>query len=134
PEDLLAFEQALQKETARKFKGLGSVCLKPMEKAPHFRELLMNRSREFLDAKLDQSDPASVFFRYRTGDHSAEPLLGEAFSEAAPDLTTTRGGEKPDEINVLAVPPGEAGERLRMLATEVLRTVELTAATMPDDI
>ena len=32
PEDLLTFEQTLQKEVSRKFKGLGGVCLKPVEK------------------------------------------------------------------------------------------------------
>ena len=71
PEDLLAFEQTLQKEVSRKFKGLGGVCLKPLEKGGRFRELLLTRSREFLDGKLDNSDPATMFFRYRTSDGSA---------------------------------------------------------------
>ena len=133
PEDLLTFEQTLQKEVSKKFKGLGSVCLKPMEKGPHFCELLLTRSREFLDGKLDHSDPATVFFRYRTADGSAEPLIGEAFDEAAPELTT-RNGAKPAEINVLAVPPGPAGDRFRELAGKVLEMVDLTAAPLPDDI
>jgi hypothetical protein len=133
PEDLLAFEQALQKETSRKFKGLGGVCLKPVEKGPPFRELLLTRSREFLDGKLDHSDPAAVFFRYRTADGSAEPLIGEAFGEAMPDLTG-RSGVRPDEINVLAVPPGPSGDRFRELAAAVLPNVELSPAPLPDDI
>jgi serine/threonine protein kinase len=134
PEDLLAFEQALQREVGKKFKGLGSVCLKPAEKGPPFRDLLLARSREFLDAKLDHSDPAAVFFRYREADGTAEPLVGEAFGEAAPDLTATRGGEAAAEVNVLGVPPGEAGERLRALAAAVLPGVELVPAPLPDDI
>ncbi|MBA4063463.1 MAG: hypothetical protein C0501_07075 [Isosphaera sp.] len=134
PEDLLSFEQTLQREVGKKFKGLGSVCLKPVEKGPPFRDLLLARSREFLDGKLDHSDPAAVFFRYRTADGSAEPLVGEAFGEAAPDLTTTRGGEQPAEVNVFGVPPGEAGDKLRALAAAVLPGVELTPAPLPDDI
>ena len=133
PEDLLAFEQALQKEVSRKFKGLGGVCLKPVEKGGRFRELLLTRSREFLDGKLDNSDPATVFFRYRTADGSAEPLIGEAFSEATPDLTT-RSGSKPNEITILAVPPGTAGDRFRELAAIVLPDIEMVAAPLPDDI
>jgi serine/threonine protein kinase len=133
PEDLLTFEQTLQKEISKKFKGLGSVCLKPMEKGPRFRDLLMTRSREFLDAKLDHSDPATVFFRYRTADGTAEPLIAEAFEEATPDMTT-RSGAQPQEINVLAVPPGPAGDRFRELAGTVLASVDLTAAPLPDDI
>jgi len=133
PEDLLAFEQTLQKEVSRKFKGLGGVCLKPLEKGGRFRDLLLARSREFLDGKLDNSDPATMFFRYRTADSSAEPLIGEAFGEATPDLTS-RSGSRPDEITILAVPPGSAGDRLRELAATVLPDIELTAAPLPDDI
>jgi len=133
PEDLLAFEQALQKDVTKKFRGLWSVCLKPVEKGPHFRELLLKRSRDFLDGKLDHSDPATVFFRYRPDDRLAEPLLGEAFDEATPDLTTL-SGTKPYEINVLGLPPGPAGDRFRELASMVLPNGELTAAPLPDDI
>src|SRR5262249_15635923 len=96
PEDLLAFEPRLQQEVTKKFRGRGSVCLKPTEKGAPFRELLLARSREFLDAKLDHSDPAAVFFRYRTAAHTAQPLLAEAFDEAAPELVI-KGGAKPEE-------------------------------------
>ena len=134
PEDLLAFEQGFQKEIAKKFNGLGSVCLKPLEKGPLFREMLLARSREFLDSKLDHSDPAAIFFRYRTADGSAEPLIGEAFDEAAPDLKPPKGDEQPFEINVLAVPPGPAGDLFRSMAAKVLPSVDLASAPLPGDI
>lgn len=133
PEDLLAFEQQLQKEVAKKFRGLGSVCLKPAEKGPAFRELLLARSREFLDGKLDHSDPATVFFRYRATDSSAQPLIGEAFDESVPELTGT-GGEKPYEIALVAVPPGPTGDRLQALTAQTLPHAELIPAPLPDDI
>ena len=133
PEDLLAFEQALQKEVSRKFKGLGGVCLKPVEKGGRFRDLLLTRSREFLDGKLDHSDPATMFFRYRTADNSAEPLIAEAFDEATPELTT-RNGSQPDENIILAVPPGPSGDRFRELAGTVLPDAQLIVAPLPDDI
>jgi hypothetical protein len=134
PEDLLAFEQALQKEIKRKFRGLGSVCLKPLDKGPRFRELLLERSREFLDTKFDHSDPAEVFFRYRTDDASTGPLIGASFGLAAPALTSTRDAEPPHEINLLAVPPGPAGDRFRELAEQLLPGANLVPAPLPDDI
>ena len=134
PQDLLDFEQRLQKEITRQFRGLGSVCLKPVEKGPHFRELLLTRCREFLDQRLDHSDPATAFFRFRTDDHSAEPLIGEAFEEAAPELRLPPGQEQPYEFNILAAPPGETGDRLRLLTARVLPNTDLTAAPVPDDI
>ena len=133
PEDLLAFEQSLQKDVSRKFKGLGGVCLKPLEKGGRFRDMLLSRSREFLDGKLDQSDPATIFFRYRTADGSAEPLIGEAYGEAAPEVIT-RSGAMPHEVTLLGVPPGSSGDRFRELASTVLPDIEITAAPLPDDI
>ena len=133
PEDLLAFDKALQKDITRKFRGLGNVCLKPVEKGPPFRELLLKKAREFLDAKLDHSDPAEVFFRSRTQTGTAEALLAEAFDAATPDLTPL-GGTRPYEMVVLGVPPGPDGDRLAALARTAMPDVELTAAALPDDI
>jgi hypothetical protein len=132
PEDLLAFDQALQKDITRKFRGLGSVCLKPAEKGAPFRELLLKRARSFLDAKLDHSDPAAAFFRSRTQSGTAEPLLAEAFDEAMPELTPV--GQRPYEMVVLGVPPGPDGDRLAATVRTVLPNLEMTAAALPDDI
>ena len=133
PEDLLAFDEALQKDITRKFRGLGNVCLKAREKGAPFRELLLKKAGAFLDAKLDHSDPAAVFFRSRTQTGTAEPLLAEAFDEATPDLTPT-GGARPYEMVVLGVPPGPDGDRLAALARTAMPNVELTATALPDDI
>src|SRR5262249_9140229 len=53
PEEILAFDQEFQSKTKRKFRGLAAVCLKPIEKGPLFREMLLTRARTFLDEKLD---------------------------------------------------------------------------------
>jgi serine/threonine protein kinase len=132
PEDLLDFDQSLQKSLHRRFRGLGSVCLKPIEKGPQFRELLLVKAREFLDTKLDHSNPATVFFRSRTQSGTAETLLSEAFEEANPILMPT--GARPYEMTVLGVPPGDDGTRLLTLTRTALPDLELTAAALPDDI
>jgi len=132
PEDLLAFDQTLQKAITRKFRGLGSVCLKPLEKGAPFRELLLTKAREFLDLRLDHSNPATVFFRARTQSGTAETLLTEAFTAAAPSLTPT--GARPYEMTVLAVPSGDDGDRLLALARTALPDAELAPAPLPEDI
>jgi hypothetical protein len=131
-QDLIAFDQSLQKSIMRKFRGIGAVCLKPLEHGPAFRELLLRKSREFLDNKLDHSNPATVFFRSRTQAGTAEALLAEAIDEAAPDLIPL--GVRPYELIVLGVPQDEDGNRLLALTRKTLPNVELTAAALPDDI
>jgi hypothetical protein len=132
PEDLLAFDQTLQKNITRKFRGLGTVCLNALEKGGPFRELLLSSSRKFLDTKLDHSDPATAFFRSRVQAGSAESLISEAFDEASPDLLPV--GERPYEMVVLAAPTGADGERLQALVKTTFPDTELTAAPLPDDI
>jgi serine/threonine protein kinase len=134
PADVLGFDQAIQQEATKKFRGLVAVCLKPAEKGPVFRDLLMTRAREFLDARLDAADPATVFFRCREGGGEADrKLIAEAFDGAKPEITGY-DGQEPDEVTILAVPPGATGDRFRALVKETLPDVEFTPAPLPDDI
>ena len=133
PADVLAFDQLLQNEVQKKFRGLVAISLKPLEKGPPFRELLLTRSREFLDAKLDAANPAAVFFRNRTGGPNDHPLIGEAYHGAEPDAFSSQG-KKADEVATLAAPPGEFGDRFRGVVKAALPHVEFTAAALPDDI
>lgn len=133
PEDVLAFDHQVQKETAKKFKGLAAVCLKPVEKGPHFRELLLTKSRAFLDEQLEAADPAGIFFRYRGDGQENHPLLGESFDKATPELTLLTG-KAPDEFMLLAVPPGETGDHFREMVREAMPGVDFTPAPLPDDI
>src|SRR5947209_2828919 len=84
PEDLLAFDQEFQRRTARKFRGLANVCLRPVDKGPKFREMLLTKAREFLNSKLDLADPAAVFLEARV--EGGPDLLAEAFDESTPEL------------------------------------------------
>lgn len=133
PEDLLAFDKAFQKSINRRFRGLGNICLKPVERGPQFRDVLLNKAREFLDARLDHSDPASMFFRARTEAGTGEALVAEAFSGAAPALIPS-GGARPYEMVVLGVPPGADGDRLVALARDAVPDAELVSAPLPEDI
>ncbi|MFM8273032.1 MAG: hypothetical protein ACKODX_11955, partial [Gemmata sp.] len=98
-----------------------------------FRELLLARSREFLDAKLDHSDPAAVFFRSRTEMGTAQALLSEAFEKAAPALVPNVV-PRPYEMVALCAPTGSDGDRLQHLAHQVLPDTDFVPAPLPDDI
>jgi serine/threonine protein kinase len=133
PSDVLAFDHELQREVSRKFRGIAAVSLKPIEKGPPFRAMLLDRARTFLDGKLDSANPADVFFRNRTGGPEDYPLIGEAFNGAAPELSGYTG-KKPDELTILAAPADENGVRLRELVATALPGIEFTGADLPDDI
>ena len=132
PDDLMSFDQAIQKEAARKFRGLVTVCLKAVKLGPAFRDLLLVKANEFLDTKLPHTDPASVFLLDRPDD-VARNQIREAYDEAQPTLVL-KGVPKRDELVTLAVPPGKAGEQFREIAREELPGIDLMVAPLPDDI
>ncbi len=132
PEDILTFDQTLQRELTRRFRGLVNICLKP-EKSLEFLTLLKSHSREFLDARLERTDPATVFLRYRGDGANAHALLAEGYAKAAPEVSGVTG-PAPMEAAIFAVPPGPSGAELRSLAAAACPGVEFIPAPLTDDI
>ena len=134
PEDLLAFDQSLQKDITRKFRGLGNVCLKPLTKGPVFRELLLAKARDFLDAKLDHSDPAAVFFRSQDGERDRPTATGRSIRGSGTGVGRRRSTRGPTKWSYSASRPVADGDRLKEMAKAVLPETEFVAAPLPDDI
>ena len=132
PDDILAFETDLQKQTSRKFRGVVTVCTKT-EYTDEFLGMLAKKAGEFLDPRVERADPAAVFFRYKDGQPGTAAELEEAFDEAAPDLTTISGAA-PAEATILAAPPGESGDRLRQFVSAQLEGVEFIPAPLTSDV
>ncbi len=132
-EDVLAFDESIQRIAKRKFRGVAAICLKPAEKGPVFREMLLEKAREFLDEKLDSADPATVFYRTRAGTEADHGLIKDAFDQAAPEVVGL-ANTTPDELTILAVPTSVEGARFRSLVDEALPGVEFIPAPLPDDI
>ena len=130
PEEILAFDQAFQKDAAKKFRGIAAVCLKP-DKTDAFLELLTARSRAFLDERMERTDPATMILRWRGDGPEAVKLLAEAYAGAAPGLAV---GPEASETVLLAAPPGPAGDRLRELAHEACPGVAFVPAPLADDV
>ena len=131
PDDLLAFDQTVQKDTLKKFRGIVSVCLKP-EKSPDFAALLTDHARTFLAEKLEHADPAEMLLRYRGDGPDTLAVFAKAYADAAPHL--------PDdsipviEGAILAVPESEAGDRIRALAAEACPDADFIPAPSSEDI
>jgi hypothetical protein len=125
PEDILGFDQSLQQEVHRRFRGLTSVCQKPARDA-EFLALLAAQTRTFLEGRQEAVDPAAALFKYHGP--GAATLLREGYEKAAPDP----GGAT--EAAVLAAPPGPAGDELRTVAAAACPGVEFIPAPLPDDI
>ena len=133
PADIVAFDQDFQKLIAKKFRGLAAICLKPVEKGPHFRALLLEKAREFLESRLDAADPATAFLRYCDTGPAGLKLLAEAHEKAAPNLLPPTGAP-PGEVTILAVPATADGAKLRGLFAEAVPGADLTPAPLPNDI
>ena len=134
PEDLLAFEQALQKEVSRKFKGLGSVCLKPLEKGGR-----VSRHCSCRGPRVPRWQARPL----RPGDDLL-PLPHGRRKRGAPDRrgvrrgdprARSRGAAQPEEITIAGCSARfRRGSLPRTRRDGAARTSRLTAAPLPDDI
>ncbi len=133
PKDILDFDAQLQDEIAKKYRSLVNVCVHPQH-VTSFQQLLAVQSRAFLESRLDKSDAAEVFFRYRGETAPNTPkMLMNSFEQAAPDLTSVSG--KPQmEATILAAPAGPAGDRFRQTAEALLPGIGFIPAELPDEI
>ncbi|MFO0849501.1 MAG: tubulin-like doman-containing protein [Gemmataceae bacterium] len=129
PDDFLEFDQAVQQEVKRRFRGVASVCQKPA-RVPDFLALLTAEARAYLTDRLETTDPAAALYRHRGAD--AGQVLRAGYEAAGPDLDGVAG--RPAEVAVLAVPPGPAGDRVAALAAAACPGVSFTPARSSDDI
>lgn len=132
PDQIVAFDQHLQGEIQKQFKALVNVCTRP-EISESFTKMLLQHAREFLDARLENADPATVFFRFRADGANGQKMITGAFESAAPDIGSAMG-RLPMEASVLACPNSAEGARFREVVQSMLPGVEFIPATIADDI
>ena len=111
PEDILAFDQEVQKDTTRKFRGLAAVCVKPAEKGPAFRDRLLAGLRAGIDGlrvngSLERRLPHNLHVSF-------EAVEGEALLMALGDVAVSTGSacssgsQKPSHVLVAIGAVGE---------------------------
>jgi hypothetical protein len=95
-------------------------------------ELIGHQSEDYLETRLGHATAAEVFFRHFADDpQAAARTLAQAYDEAAPELTAPPTAPT---IDLLAVPAGLAGERVRTAAHEAVPGVDLQPADSRDEI
>jgi serine/threonine protein kinase len=132
PDEILTFEKELQHQISRKFRGVVSVCTK-LELTDNFLDFFADRSREFLEPRIERADPAAIFFRYKDGQSETARELESSFDDASPDLTTISGAA-PVEATVLAAPAGPSGDQLRQFVSQHLQGMNFIPATLESDV
>jgi hypothetical protein len=95
--------------------------------------LLLALARDFLDARLERSDPATVFLRNRPAGADTTMFLAETVAAATPGLTP-QSGRPAAEVVVLASPTGPDGDRFRAMVETAAPDVVVLPAPLPDDI
>jgi hypothetical protein len=131
-DDLLAFETELQRQVVRKLRGIVNVTVKS-ELREDFLTLFESMSRKFIEPRVETTNPAELFFRYKAEQPDTELELSEAFDLAAPELTSISGAA-PAETTILALPADETGEKLRAFFSQKLEGVEFIPAPIETDI
>jgi eukaryotic-like serine/threonine-protein kinase len=131
--DILEFDAKLQIEIAKRFRSMVNVCVKQEYTQP-FLKVLGEKSLAFLSERLEQEDPAAAFFRYRCDNpEHMKKMIGEAFEDASPDLTSTSGRPQ-TEMTILACPVGPDGDRFRLMMQQLMPNEMFLPAALPDDI
>ena len=132
PDDMLAYDLALQRILNKKFRGLANLCLKA-ERTEDFVQLLAKETRDFLDARLEKTDPATILLRYFGQGSEAAQMLREAYESALPVVVPVTDS-KPLEACILAMPTDATGDPVRRLLAQVCRGVEFIPAPQADEI
>ncbi len=131
PDDLMAFDQQVQADLTRKFRGLVGVCLKA-DRADRFVPLFADAARAFLDARLEKANPAEALTRYRGSGPECLSVLEDAYLGACPSVVPV--SKVKVEATLLAAPDGPDGDRLRALVEDANPGVDFTPAALPDDV
>ena len=132
PEDILEFDQSLQKELTKRFRGLVNLCLR-QEKTTDFITLLNSKTRAYLDKHFQKEDPASIFLRYVGDEAQAKEMILKGIESAAPKI---HSGDPDRDIEtlVLAAPASEQGNHVLQLAVAACPKREFIPAPLDDDM
>jgi hypothetical protein len=115
------------------FHGLFSICMTSVNMLSNLHSLVEGQARAYLSARLGGGDLVEMFLsKFGDADRSARALR-LAYDEAAPALIKPGLGDW-GETCLLALPPGDKGERFHESARKVITSAELHLAPSSDEI
>ncbi|MCZ2344326.1 MAG: protein kinase [Bacteroidales bacterium] len=130
PEEILSFDQHLQKLIRKQFRGMVNVCMKP-ERSSEFLALVSAEAHAFLDSWLEHLDSAAAFWQFRTHDEQVEATLTQSLTQALPTPLPPPGALG---TILLAVPAGPDGERIIYALTTTCADTAFLTVQSPDNI
>jgi serine/threonine protein kinase len=133
-EDLQQLDQHIQGVIQQQFRALIHICMTPANLLKNVQAAMEEEISRTVEARIGPNDTAALFLDHFHADGEAVDALLTAFDEAAPDLAGLKSGQHRNEICVLAVPAGEAGDRIKALAKQALPDVAWTYCVSLDDI
>jgi hypothetical protein len=132
-EELQELDGRMQELIQKQFRALMHVCLSSANLLKELRAAMQREAEDFVSCRLAGANVAEMYLAQYETTEQAQGEISGIFEQAVPALAGTRTGGK-EEINILAVPADEVGERFRALAAQAMPEVSLVSASSRDDI
>ena len=134
-DDVLEFDEQIQKLVRRQFRALVQVCMASSHTIRTLAPAMLAEAECFLGPRLQGANVAELLLsRYPDDDDGHTQLSNDllnAYDEAAPELASPAPEQ---DVCIITVPPGPAGERFRTLAQSLFPKAQLICGDSADEI
>jgi len=126
-------ENRIQSMIKRQFTALVHVCMSSANLVKNLELAMQEEAEIFISAGTVGASVADLFFEQNPKEEQAIGEILSAYDEAAPAMAL-QDADSTKELCVVAVPPGEAGDRFGELVRRALPEINLVIAPSTDDI
>jgi hypothetical protein len=133
PEEFQALDQQMQAMIRKQFTALVHVCLTSTNLLRNLEHAMQREAEAFAASRLATTNVSEMYLASHASPEQAREDLLTAFDEAAPEIAGPRHGGAP-ELQLVGLPAGPTGERVRTLAQQALPDVQQVADAHSDDI
>jgi hypothetical protein len=132
-EHLDELENRVQLMINKQFTALVHVCMSSANLVKNLELAMQDEAEIFISAGTVGTNVADLFFEQNPKEEQAIGEILSAYDEAAPAMAL-QDADSAKELCVVAVPPGEAGDRFGELVRRALPEINLVIAPSTDDI
>jgi hypothetical protein len=132
PDEMQAIDRQMQTKIEQQFTALVHVCLTSSDLTMNLQNAMQQLAHQYMGARLGEVNVTELFLsRYSELDRAVRKLA-KAFTEAESTLEAPES--PPDSVQMVALPPGEAGESFQKLVEQSLPSITPYFTHSPDDI
>jgi eukaryotic-like serine/threonine-protein kinase len=131
-EHLRELDERMQQTIQEDFTALVQVCLGSTNRLKELERAMERRATEFVVAHVPDARIADIYLAQYEKEEQVGQDLANMFAEAAPKLAGPR--PQGSEIAILALPPGQASDKIRYQAQRAIPDADLVEALSGDDI